>query len=407
MNTDALAPVRAAGAQETAGGGKEASAQKTPYAGAEKPLKPKVVVYAIAKDESGFAERWMASMSEADEIVVMDTGSTDDTAEKLARLGARVEVRRITPWRFDVARNESMKLCPEDADILVCTDLDEYFVPGWRAKLDRAWAEARDRGAGATTFTYEYVWNFNGDGSDGAKFTYEKIHKPGVCVWEHPVHEVLAYRTAKVCVPVPGMRLEHHADPTKSRGQYLALLEMSVREAPTDDRNMHYLGREYMFYGRWQEAIATLKRHLSMPNAVWRPERASSMRFIARCCGALGRKTEQEVWLWRAVTEAKEQREACLELAELAYEKKDWSMLVRACEECLARTERVMSYLTEARAWGARPWDLYSIGLWYTGRRGEALEANRTAMELDPDDRRLQDNDALMRRIMEGAGDGR
>lgn len=39
----------------------------------------KVVVYAICKNERAFADRWMASMSEADEVYVLDTGSTDGT----------------------------------------------------------------------------------------------------------------------------------------------------------------------------------------------------------------------------------------------------------------------------------------------------------------------------------------
>ena len=71
-------------------------------------------------------------MSEADYIVVLDTGSIDGTYEKLKQ-DSRVTVIKqevITPWRFDVARNESMKLIPKDADILVCTDFDELFEPG-------------------------------------------------------------------------------------------------------------------------------------------------------------------------------------------------------------------------------------------------------------------------------------
>ena len=39
----------------------------------------KIVVYAICKNEEAFVERWMDSMAEADEIVVLDTGSTDGT----------------------------------------------------------------------------------------------------------------------------------------------------------------------------------------------------------------------------------------------------------------------------------------------------------------------------------------
>ena len=37
----------------------------------------KVCVYAICKNEEQFARRWMESMSEADLVVVLDTGSTD------------------------------------------------------------------------------------------------------------------------------------------------------------------------------------------------------------------------------------------------------------------------------------------------------------------------------------------
>ena len=70
----------------------------------------KVVVYAICKNEAKFAERWMASMAEADQIVVLDTGSADGTAEKLRALGASVTVETIAPWRFDTARNRSLDL---------------------------------------------------------------------------------------------------------------------------------------------------------------------------------------------------------------------------------------------------------------------------------------------------------
>ena len=82
----------------------------------------KICVYAICKDESKFAERWMRSMSEADEIFVLDTGSQDNTVQLLREAGAKVWEEKIVPWRFDVARNRSLELVPEDTDICVCTD---------------------------------------------------------------------------------------------------------------------------------------------------------------------------------------------------------------------------------------------------------------------------------------------
>lgn len=49
----------------------------------------KVCVYAICKNEEQFVERWMNSMSEADRVVVLDTGSEDGTVEKLRERGPR------------------------------------------------------------------------------------------------------------------------------------------------------------------------------------------------------------------------------------------------------------------------------------------------------------------------------
>ena len=145
----------------------------------------KVCVYAICKNEEQFVDRWMDSMSEADQVVVLDTGSEDGTVERLRARGAEVAVEEISPWRFDTARNRSLELVPEDAGICVCTDLDEVFHPGWRAALERAWT------AGAGQASYRYTWSFNADGSEGVVFWYEKIHARRGYQWVHPVHEVL------------------------------------------------------------------------------------------------------------------------------------------------------------------------------------------------------------------------
>lgn len=90
----------------------------------------RVCVYAIAKNEEQFVRRWVTSMREADEIYVLDTGSTDQTVELLTGLGVHVTKEEIHPWRFDTARNRSLALVPEDCDICVCTDLDEFFYTG-------------------------------------------------------------------------------------------------------------------------------------------------------------------------------------------------------------------------------------------------------------------------------------
>lgn len=349
----------------------------------------KITVYAISKNEEKFAARWVESMAEADHICVLDTGSTDGTVEILADLGVIVRREEIVPWRFDVARNRSMELIPEDTDICVCTDLDEVFRPGWRAALERAWRP------GTEQLRYSYIWSFDEHGRPGTEFIQEKIHAPGVFRWVHPVHEVLERTDGAASWPVaevPEIVLEHHPDHGKSRGGYLRLLELSVQERPNDDRNAHYLGREYMFHRRWDEAIAQLQRHLTLPTATWAAERSASMRFISRCYLAKGDQPEAMRWALRAVAEAPELRESWVQAEEAAYAGEDWPAAAFFGGKAVAVTKKSGCYINEERAWGVYPWDAMAYALYRLGDLEGAAAATERALELEPGNERLRGN---------------
>lgn len=362
----------------------------------------KIVVYAIAKNESSFVDRWMDSMSEADQVVVLDTGSTDGTAERLRARGARVAVEQIIPWRFDRARNRSLELVPEDTDVCVCTDLDEVFRPGWRSALEGVWTpETRQA-------SYRYTWSFQPDGSEGVVFWQEKIHARRGFRWAHPVHEVLEWVGEGERGPLAlaqGVQLDHHPDPKKSRGQYLPLLELSVAEDPEDDRNLHYLGREYLYYGRWDDCIRTLTQHLSLPSAVWRDERAASMRYIARAHARKGERDEARDWYLRAAAEAPHLREPWTDLAMLLYENQEWDGVLYATACALKIRERPRTYICEAEAWGSLPHDLRCQAYYHTGRLHQALEEARLALAAAPSDPRLAGNAALLEKMAGTAGE--
>lgn len=356
----------------------------------------KICVYAICKNEEKFVGRWLDSMKEADGVYVTDTGSTDRTVELLTEGGSHVAVRKVDPWRFDVARNLSLTFVPADADICVCTDLDEYFHPGWREKLEKAWSDDVLRAY------YRYTWNFNEDGSEGRVFRYSKIHRRWGVYWIHPVHEVLAfsYGVTGREIFVDGIQLDHRADPEKSRGQYLGLLELSVREMPTDDRNVHYLGREYFFRGRWQDAIDTLKKHLSLPSATWKDERAASMRYLAACYFRLGNEREGEVWTYRAIAEAPHLREPLTDAATVLMKKREWEGVVFFAKKALSLSEKDSTYITEKEAYGSLPHDLLSVAYFYLGQKEKALAEAEKALSFSPRDERIRNNRDLIARSL-------
>lgn len=347
----------------------------------------KVYVYAICKNEEQFVSRYMASMGEADGIYILDTGSTDNTVQKLREEGAFVTQEEIVPWRFDTARNRSLELVPEDGDICVCTDLDECFLPGWREQVEKSWAQ------GADQLRYKYVWSFTPDGKENVVFYADKIHARKGFFWKHPVHEVITFLGAQPRrVLCENMQLNHYPDLGKSRGQYLPLLELAVREDPHDDRNQHYLGREYLFHGEWDQCIRTLKAHLKMPSATWKDERCQSLRYIARAYGEKGDRYQQERYLLRAAAEAPHMREGWLDLAQFYYRDMNWPAVLFFCDRALEIRDRPRTYITEGAAFGALPHDLKSVAAFHLGLKEKALAAIDAAILFEPNNERLQSN---------------
>ncbi len=350
----------------------------------------KVCVYAISKNEEKFVSRWVSSMKEADEIFVLDTGSTDSTVEELKKFGVNVTIKKIDPWRFDVARNESLELVPTDTDICVCTDLDEVFEEGWREKLEAVWT------SDTTRARYNYNWSFDEFGKPAVNFYIEKMHRRTGYKWTHPVHEVLSYEGEEHTITIPNITLNHYPDANKSRSNYLPLLELSVKEDPEDDRNMHYLGREYMYYKKWNEAIDTLIKHLNLKRATWKDERAASMRFIARSYIALERFEEARMWLDKAIEEAPYLRDAYIERALLENRFQNWKLIEEYCWKALEIKTHQKSYINEPFSWNHTVYDLLSLSYYYQGNYEKALECINQAIELCPNDERLLNNKKLI-----------
>ncbi len=326
-------------------------------------------------------------MKEADEIYVLDTGSTDNTVKELTDLGVHVVQKKIVPWRFDVARNESLKLVDEDADFCVCTDLDEVFLPGWRKQLEENVLPE------TTRVSYTYHWKLDKNDHPIISFYIQKIHRRKGYSWTHPVHEVLTYQGDKEQIQVlEEIVVHHYPDEEKSRSSYLPLLELSVQEDPLDDRNMHYLGREYMYHQEYEKAITTLQKHLSLKNATWKDERCASMRFIARSYFYLNQLEEAKLWAMKAIKEAPYLREPYMERAMIAYGEKDWWSLLEMGLKSLSIPHKKMTYINEFFSRTETIYDLLSIAFYEVGLYDFSYLAVNHALKILPKDERLLQN---------------
>lgn len=339
----------------------------------------KVAVYTIALNERQFVEKWYESAKDADYLLIADTGSSDGTKELAESLGITVIDISVKPWRFDDARNASLAFIPSDIDYCIALDMDEQLQTGWRSELEKAYD------AGWTRPRYQYTWSWNEDGTPGLQYGGDKIHTRKNYRWKHPVHETLNVYGQQETQGWISLEIHHHPDSSKPRSQYLPLLQISVQEDPNDDRNAHYYARELYFYSMFSQAAEEFKRHLALPTARWAPERAASMRYLAKC-----EPENAEYWLKLAVEEAPDRREALVELATLYYKAKDWKLCKEVIEKAVLITEKPLEYLVEAFAWGPLPYEIAAFAYYNLGEFKQAHAFSRVALELSPNDERLK-----------------
>jgi len=346
-------------------------------------LRPKICVYSISKNEESFVQRFVESSIEADHIMIADTGSTDGTVIKARIHGATVHEICINPWRFDHARNAALALIPRDIDICISLDLDEVMEPGWRNEIERVWHP------GITTrLRYMFDWGC------GIKFQYEKIHHRIGYHWHHPCHEYPRPdgRTNEIYAYTNQLLVSHHPDPTKSRGQYLDLLKLSIEEDPHCPRNAFYYARELMFHQDWHNSIKECERYLALPGANWANERCYAYRVMGKCYDETGDRTQSELHYMKAASEAPNTREPWCELGMLMYRQARWAECYAYSMKALDIKHRDLVYTCDPAVWGHWAHDLASISAWNLGLKEIALEQAKLALEASPEDGRLKSN---------------
>jgi glycosyltransferase involved in cell wall biosynthesis len=341
----------------------------------------KVAIYSIALNEEQFVERWFKSGEGADYFLIADTGSTDKTVEIAERLGIKVIKVSINPWRFDDARNASLAAIPADIDYCIALDLDEILQPGWKSELEQA------HKLGITRPTYRFITSWLPDGSPGTEFDGFRVHARHGYRWVHPIHEIPnPYGITETRMRMQ-FEIHHRPDDNKSRGQYLPLLKMAVDEDPTSDRYAFYYARELYFRGLWEESIKEFKRYLDLPKAVWEPERASAMNYLARMDSENTRE-----WCERSIAQSSGRREPMVIMSRHFYNIKDWEHCLSWAENALLIKEKKLDYIVEDFAWGFEVYDLAAISAWNLDLKELALEYGEKAVELNPTDERLQRN---------------
>ena len=236
----------------------------------------------IVKNEEDVLARCLDSIKNAvDEIIIVDTGSTDNTKEIAYRYTNKVyDFEWIQD--FSAARNEAFSKAT--CDYQMWLDADDVFpensvkqLLGLKKTLDPA----------VDIVTMKYHTHFDVHGNPILISTRERLLKREKgYIWQDPVHE---------CIPLIGnvvysdievhhKKIKHEANPTRNLDIYRNL-EKSKK--PFTPRQLYYYARELKDHGIWADAASYFEKFLATKKG-WVEDNIATCYNLSACYRAIG-----------------------------------------------------------------------------------------------------------------------
>jgi glycosyltransferase involved in cell wall biosynthesis len=344
----------------------------------------------IVRDEEDTLVRILAEAGEfCDELVVVDTGSTDRSREIAQEAGARV---LDFTWIYDFAAARQYAFDACTGDWIIWLDADDSVPPEVRARMVAAKEELLTDELDSVWTPYRYAFSPD-TGECTFSFNRERIVRrvPGL-EWVGAVHEVLTIPGSR-SVQRDDLYIEHRPAPTKDTrraGRNLAILERAVRAGDRSPRSLFYFANELRDNDRHAEAFEIYQEYLEDPGATW--EEYAAWLSLAECARKLEREGDAVVALMSAIRLDPSRATAFVALGETYYAREQWAAAVPLFAAATAARRPNDGFIVDADyTW--RPWDYLGVCLANSGRHPEAIEATTRALVLGhPDKDRLRAN---------------
>lgn len=362
----------------------------------------------IARNESKTLPRLVGSLKEyqarGGEIVVLDTGSTDGTAEIAKNLGCKVtevgDKFRIvinketadsinstyivdgeepiikegdTLFDFSSARNYAASLASND--MVTMPDCDEIYTSLNLDILNEKIA------SGIQQFEYQFVFSHDHIGKPLIQFLMSKFYNRKNMIWKGMIHEVLSGMARREYLEESVIKLEHYQNVETNRSGYLTGLAYDCYRDAKNDRNAHYFARELMYRGRFKSAIQMFNIHITLNG--WLEERAQSMLHIGDCYSNLGDTDEMFKWYFKAMDICPDRREPFMKLAE-HYFRKDSAKHVIAYAEAALTINGTSFYSNYKPYYTNLPHELLYWAYWWAGDKDKSKQHFDIAFRMQP-----------------------
>lgn len=231
----------------------------------------------IVKDEEKVLARCLESVAGfADEIIIVDTGSTDRTKEIAAGF---TEQLFSFPWQEDFAAARNFAFSKGRGDYLFWLDADDVIPEKEMEKLQALKKKLDEEKPDVVMLLYAAGFDENGKPTIG--FFRERLMKRcPQAIWKGRIHEVVV-PFGKVWKEE--IVIEHHKEKITDSGRNLRIFEKMKEDGePFEAREQYYYGRELYYHKKFHEAAEELKAFLSRTDG-WAEDKSDACRCLADC----------------------------------------------------------------------------------------------------------------------------
>lgn len=352
------------------------------------PDRPLLTLTLICKNEKPHVRRLLNSAAaQVDEIVVVDTGSTDGTIAEFKRYAAehkfpkgKLKVSRFA-WRDDFAAARQAADDLATGEWLVWGDLDDEI-----RGLDQLRGMCEQASDEVVAFFVRYSYARDQDGNAISELWRERVVRNNGVEWSGRLHEHKLFEGAGHVIKVEPDTAEwvHHRDHLqRTSDRNLRILEKWVLDEPDDARVVQSLGMEYMGCDQFQEAADMLGRYLSMPGEP--PDRrCQAARHLAYVLMMLNRPADARAVAFQALSENWGWADTHLTLAEAEQTLGRPDVAYRHAQDALQIGQPDTLLIVNPLQYTAHPHALMAICLSQMGRFDEAVREAHTALQIAP-----------------------
>jgi glycosyltransferase involved in cell wall biosynthesis len=356
----------------------------------------------LAQDaEAHIGEALDDAASLCDEMVVMDTGSSDGTRTVAAQHGARiVEFEWVDDYA--TARNALFDACT-----------GTWIL--WLDPTDRIPSEAR------TAFLDLKKYLLLHPEVDAVRIPYRcefSVSDPTVCTrsverehvvrrsgarWVGAAYEFI--QSAGAPLSWPEAWIEKRGDPLagiRVIDRKLRILEKAYSNGDRSSRTLFYFAGELRDHERWDEALTVYREYLSNPETdAW--ERYSALLSMAACAQKMRLDDYRLNYLHEALMLDSTRAEAFVDIGLFHYQRKAWDRAIPFFAAATALRRPAEGFVDQEAY--AHAWDYLAVCHSELGRYDEAFEDTVKALRASDDRQRLYANmDFYLQQMRAGRG---